>query len=1085
MEILVFGANFVRIIQILIALNANLLAVFIVIYGFSDSEICAQASFQKIYGGTSDDLASHVIELPDGYLVSGSTRSYGSGNSDGLLVKITFDGSVAWQKTYGGGADEQFSAVVQTPDGGFLAFGEAYNFGSEILLVKTSYTGTVQWSKTLSSTGDDHTDGRFNIIKLPDGFIIAGIQNSVPWGHAGTFVARLTWMGELIWKKSYSDGLHVLTSQTIRGDTVFLGSYPVGSNNSGAKIVCLNAENGELISSTNITGGASAALPYIYNTYDGGFLLTGSIAVPGNTDTRSPWIVKWNAQSQMEWSRTLSTGPRLTHAQAIPLSDGGFAVLCGAEKEYAEADAWLMRLDADGTILWNWRFGGPQCDRLIHFIQTSDQGFIAVGHTESIGKGGSDIFIIKTTAEGTLARCCVFPAFSESSNLPAENQAAALPVSDSFGVFYNWGVQQKNAWLSVMDYCGETAPYQTIEIPLCQGETFWHNGQAFITPATLVEVYPGNQVSCDTIIRKNLVMLEWPKLAKQIHACEGDTLLIGGRIIWQSSEWQDTIPAAGCDTLVQYSVQFAPKPVIERESHLCLGATYWKNAASYVSDTIIYDILPALASGCDTILIQRLYFHPLPVRIDSFSACHGDFIEVMGDAFFRDTTISRILPANGTECDTTKIFHLRFFPWPEQYRDVDLCDGEGFFNQSAAIYKDTVFVDTLKAVLGGCDTIRHTSVRIKPKAAISKLLDIFPGDTIWLNQQPFSNSDTVVVIKPGKNEECDTLATYFICLNTTLSLNCPPNITVETSSIHDQYAVSSFLPVLASDCPEGTPQWIQFTGPVMGEWLWPGSYSIGFSASDSCANSDSCEFSVVVDRGPCDVKTVNCLKFELLSLKKDASGHKNYKIRFTNICEGRTLEYLAIGLPQGLAATLPKNNSVYISPAGRHYSVRNPNISPVHSIRFKPQGPGLEKGQSDIFEYTLPKQADPTFIYVYAKMNPDLDFIGAAHLNTFYCLEAPPGDGVNHRSSTQEADFSLKIYPNPSTGAFALESPQKVQRIDLLDSQGKKVHTYSTAAPDNTIFLAKPEETPLGLYYINILFENGESTLKPIYFGGW
>lgn len=58
--------------------------------------------WQKTYGGTSYDKAGQVIKTPDqGYLIVGSTSSFGRGNYDVLLIKVTSNGEVEWQQTYG------------------------------------------------------------------------------------------------------------------------------------------------------------------------------------------------------------------------------------------------------------------------------------------------------------------------------------------------------------------------------------------------------------------------------------------------------------------------------------------------------------------------------------------------------------------------------------------------------------------------------------------------------------------------------------------------------------------------------------------------------------------------------------------------------------------------------------------------------------------------------------------------------------------------------------------------------------------------------------------------------------------------
>lgn len=58
--------------------------------------------WQKTYGGTSYDKASGITPTSDGgFLILGSTSSFGKGNYDILLIKIDATGEEIWKKTYG------------------------------------------------------------------------------------------------------------------------------------------------------------------------------------------------------------------------------------------------------------------------------------------------------------------------------------------------------------------------------------------------------------------------------------------------------------------------------------------------------------------------------------------------------------------------------------------------------------------------------------------------------------------------------------------------------------------------------------------------------------------------------------------------------------------------------------------------------------------------------------------------------------------------------------------------------------------------------------------------------------------------
>jgi transcriptional regulator with XRE-family HTH domain len=65
-------------------------------------DIKGKILWKRILGGTSYDKASKVLRTKDGnYIVIGSTSSFGKGNYDVLVVKVSSEGEILWQKTYG------------------------------------------------------------------------------------------------------------------------------------------------------------------------------------------------------------------------------------------------------------------------------------------------------------------------------------------------------------------------------------------------------------------------------------------------------------------------------------------------------------------------------------------------------------------------------------------------------------------------------------------------------------------------------------------------------------------------------------------------------------------------------------------------------------------------------------------------------------------------------------------------------------------------------------------------------------------------------------------------------------------------
>ncbi|MCU0400923.1 MAG: hypothetical protein MUE75_07915 [Algoriphagus sp.] len=83
-------------------------------FGLSKSDFLTTEP-EKIYGGSSYDRASQVIQAPDGgYFILGSTSSFGNGNYDVFLVKTDEKGLILWEKTYGGFFNEYGEGLALT-----------------------------------------------------------------------------------------------------------------------------------------------------------------------------------------------------------------------------------------------------------------------------------------------------------------------------------------------------------------------------------------------------------------------------------------------------------------------------------------------------------------------------------------------------------------------------------------------------------------------------------------------------------------------------------------------------------------------------------------------------------------------------------------------------------------------------------------------------------------------------------------------------------------------------------------------------------------------------------------------------------
>jgi hypothetical protein len=162
----------------------------------------------RTYGGADRDFAYSLVETADeGFIVGGASLSYGAGNWDAYLVRTDADGIVDWTRTYGGYSSDGCHGLLACSGGGFFFTGSTHSFGAgnfDVYLVRALADGTPAWTRTYGGPGID--SGNACQPTADGGFIIAGDTSSFGVGESDVYVLRIEADGDTLWTCSYGRG---------------------------------------------------------------------------------------------------------------------------------------------------------------------------------------------------------------------------------------------------------------------------------------------------------------------------------------------------------------------------------------------------------------------------------------------------------------------------------------------------------------------------------------------------------------------------------------------------------------------------------------------------------------------------------------------------------------------------------------------------------------------------------------------------------------------------------------------------------------------------------------------------------------
>ncbi len=357
--------------------------------------------FTRTFGGIENDYAACIRQTTDGgYIVVGQTDSFGNGsafNADVWIIKLDSLGNTAWEKTFGeAGKRDGALSVDVTADGGSIVAGATNSYGAEypsIWIARLDADGDSLWTRILKGSIVSSAD---EIRQTTDGgYILAG--------RGEENLLKLDNRGNREWGLHFSRSLHSV-DQTTDGGFVAAGDSIYRQLEwdyiPALSLIKVNASGGREWSNPlgdSLIGSASSIL----QTADGGYIVAGdSIHLISDFEhSHFFMVIKLNAAGNREWeyySDTFSSAASIEQT-----ADGGYIAAGNVTDIDHGLDFLLVRFDAQGNIQWTKTYGNTGGWEYASSIsQTSDQGYVVAGQTDSEGAGLYDMWVMKLDESG-------------------------------------------------------------------------------------------------------------------------------------------------------------------------------------------------------------------------------------------------------------------------------------------------------------------------------------------------------------------------------------------------------------------------------------------------------------------------------------------------------------------------------------------------------------------------------------------------------------------------------------------------------------------------------------------------------------
>jgi len=352
---------------------------------FSTYQLQAQTKLQFSFGGPQDDFGRMALQTDDnGFMILGTTFSYGQGNQDILLSRTDSLGNILWSKTFGTTDRDVAYTIKKDHGGGYILVGwirTALPYNDDWYILKIDDNGNVLQEQFIGGSPDDEI---MNFELTADGgYIFCGSSRSFGIDGVDNWIVKTDVNLNVQWNKTYTTGI---------------------------------SEHGRCIMETS----------------DNHFIFVGNKSSPNQPD-RNILLMYLSSTGDTVWVKEFGAAPFDDGRSLVIASDGNFLVL-GFTESYGVGgrDILLFKISPAGNVLWAKTYGGTGDEEAFHLVSSPAGNHMIAGTTTSFGNGGKDLILLNVDDNGNIIR-------ANTIGGSLDEGAAYLSVANDFGYVVTCG----------------------------------------------------------------------------------------------------------------------------------------------------------------------------------------------------------------------------------------------------------------------------------------------------------------------------------------------------------------------------------------------------------------------------------------------------------------------------------------------------------------------------------------------------------------------------------------------------------------------------------------------------------------------